>query len=251
MISETDWSSPIELDSVAKPRPVRLSKAGKAAIAGLGLAFVITTSAFLFLFSMQRPRQQELKALQRGGVASTGIVASKSYVGGKGAHYQVFYSYQVGAVSYRRMGWLDRQTYNSAFVGQSIPITYLPSAPQVAKLSTERENGGWLINLIMPVFLLLPIGLIWRQIKKQKLLVQSGDPARAVIEKIVRVKKGYSVSYRFSDEAGQSILGTALMPRNRTPKVGEIVTAIYLTPQPSQNTLYPAPMVDLIAVSPF
>jgi hypothetical protein len=67
MISESVWVSPVELNSIPKPRSTRLSKTGKTTLAGLGFAFLISVIAYGLMFSINWPRHKEFQALQRDG----------------------------------------------------------------------------------------------------------------------------------------------------------------------------------------
>lgn len=241
---QNQWRTPAELLSLPVPRPVRLTTQAKLLLGFMAL-FLAGAGAFAVfgVTAMERERQRA-ELLGREGVSSVATVVRKWSTSGKSTSYYVQYSYEVGDKVYHRRARISSSAWRRLGPGSQIAVRYAPSDPEVSRLDLESTAPSWLVLLPAVIFVVV-IVLLPLPVLTQRRLLQSGNPAGAIVTRVVPVKNGQNVRYQFLDMAGNEVAGSAMASSAGAPELGQAVTVLYDPDRPRRNTLYPPQMVRL------
>lgn len=122
-------------------------------------------------FASTRMAEQDL--LDREGVPGLARVEGKERAGDARAPYRIRYSFFLDGRLHRRASRTDEATFGRAVPGATIPIVYLPDAPDSSRLkvSLDREAVRRLVvlsNLLLPQLLALPALLAYSQWRRRR-----------------------------------------------------------------------------------
>lgn len=242
---QKDWRVPAELTG-SIPRPVKLT----ASATGLSVflaVLVVAAMAFVVFSVWPRVERQKLRddLLSRESVPAVGMVTRIWTTQQKNSlRYHVAYTYSVLKKIYDAEADVSRQAYTFLKVRHSVGLRYAASRPDLSMLDGEIVTPAWPFLFVFIPVIVSGIVLAFVALKQKKLL-ETGQPAGAIVTSSMPTKGGRSVSYQFLDSDGNTVSGNVKMKTRIAPNVGKTVTVVYDPDNPKHNTIYPAQYVRI------
>ena len=132
---------------------------------------------------------------------------------------------------------VGRERFEQTRVGDTVPVTYLPSRPEINRATTKARLHSWAIDdpvlAIAMLYLLLIVPVIallaGRGMSRQRTLAERGV---ATMAEVTRVRQQV-IDYRFGDQAGRFMFGRRRL-RER-PAVGQPLVILYDPDKPKRS----------------
>lgn len=224
------------------PRPTKLT----------GVSWVLLTVFLSFLAVGIIAGALNQRQLRRGQLlASEGVEAEATITrlwrtSGRSTRFMMSYRFEAGSAKLLASSQMLRQTWSDLYVGERLPILYLPSQPNINK-PVEGADGpvpllaGW---LLAAAFALVAV-LMLRPIRREFQLLSSGIPAEAKVTDVKPGSKGGAiVCYEFKPPSGELTAGQSTRPGGQA-RIGESVCVLYDPENPQSSCLYPSQYVRL------
>jgi hypothetical protein len=130
-------------------------------------------------FAVTRMAEQDL--LDREGVSGIARVDGRERTGDAGAACKIRYSFLLDGQLHRHASRADEATFDRAVPGATIPIVYLPDAPDSSRLkvSLDRETAKRLVtlsNMLLPQLLALLALMAYSQWRRRRTDAASRRP---------------------------------------------------------------------------
>jgi hypothetical protein len=233
-----DWKPPAEL-AYARPRPVSLKFGGIAVIVLMvGLLVGSVVAGVLLSRSISERTQYDAK-LQLAGVESDAVITGVELISGKSRRYRIAYTYDYGGRRYSARVTTSSRRAGELQAGAPIKVRFLPSDPEHS-FAVDWESGpkpAWLI-VLLPAGLIVPAIVLFFVMKRQRRLLEEGQPARAIVTGHTRTQHGKVVHYEYSVSGGGPVKGKS-GPMHRTPEVDSVITVLYDPDNPRKSVAYP------------
>ena len=222
----------------------------RVSVQGLRIALALAVGGF-FLYGLTSGiiQTRNLLRLKREGVVTTATVTGTSYREGK-AQMTVSYSfttpYSLPVASNFRA---PRALIGQYQTGSQIPVTYLPSNPDVhlwqrvdAPVVRQRILGGIVVSLLALFYVAIPALTLELRLRRQLRLARVGALVTGVIEACKPHawrgrRRGYSLTYAFTLPNGAVWRGQAYLRHvaGEPTLPGFPITILYDVALPSAN----------------
>jgi hypothetical protein len=177
--------------------------------------------------------------------ANARIVRKWSEHRSKSTTYFVSYFFRANGHQLSSVKSIDAALYGRLAEGRETPVVYLPSDPSINRPVGQAPPANPWMALLFPLitggFLMLTV---W-PMRRQWLLLSTGQATAGTVTATRRVKGGLSTTYQFNDQTGEERAGKTTVPRKEAPEIGAVVTILFDPENPRRNVLYPAPLVCL------
>lgn len=241
-------SAPVPDPPAARPRPVRLTGAGRV-LTFLGTLFAAgSLIADFALFSVAQNQRQFRQRIESEKVTVTAQVISLRRTRGDNARHLVDYEFAAGGQLLRGRAAIRRADWNRLKVGSAVTVHYLPTEPERNWIADyePRPLPLWVPPLVSLGAACLS-ALCWREIRRQRALLAEGRLAAGLVLEIKRSGKGqgaqsWSVRYEFRTLSGARIVGRRTLSGN-PPEAGGTVQILYDPDNPARNAIYPLSLV--------
>jgi hypothetical protein len=157
------------------------------------------------------------------------------------------YLFAAGAASYGRTARIGCSIMRTLREGELLPVRFVDSEPSVSRLEELEGNSDiplWLPPVLPVVFASFAV-LIWRELRRQRALLEEGRPAPAVVTGLGRRgKHGREVQYEFLTLGGSRAHGKfGPVHSRKQPEVGSVLAVIYSDDDAKFNKRYPLTLV--------
>jgi hypothetical protein len=225
------------------PRPVRLSRTGRF-VAVLVVALVAgAVVAFAGLLSAAAGQRARAAAFASDGRRMEADIVSVRRA--DNSRRSVRYRYGAGGTEVE--GSVRMRARPGLAAGGRLTIVYLPDTPEVHYVEARglRQVPLWLVPFA-PLVLLAGAGLLWRELRAQRRLVEYGRPVVATVTaaQAQRHQHGrhFKVTYEFRLLNGASRRG-AYQLQKEPPASGSPLVVLYDRERPEHNRRYPVCLV--------
>jgi hypothetical protein len=246
MNARKQWHAPPELLR-SRPRPVRLTGAGRIAVSGMLALLAGAVASGIWLYGVATRDLAQFKLLEREGVFTPAQVLDLGRTRGKNERYFVVYRYTAAGQLYHRREHVSRRDWRMLRVGATLRVRYLPSHPEFSWMAGYEPRGVplWLVPIV-PASLVLFTLLIGYHLRKQWMLLAEGRPALARVTQSKRIRGSHSSSNRVYYEF-RILSGAARSGRydtaKRPPAEGTTLTILYDRDDPRRQKRYPLSLV--------
>jgi hypothetical protein len=231
------------------PRDVRLTGGGIAVVVvAIALAVGALVSVVLLSVAQQRAGERGQVRERESINVPAALVIAVGPNRGERRFRDVTYRYEANGRAYQGRLVLRSRDRGTIKIGDTIPITYLESTPEVSWAKGHEPGSGpplWVIPLVS-ISLLLGAAAVGRSVRRQWVLLSEGRVAQARIsghKKIHSHKhKAYSVSYEFQTLSGATCSARCEMGKT-PPPVGAMVLVVYHRDKARWSAVYPLPFV--------
>ncbi|MGQ9635103.1 MAG: DUF3592 domain-containing protein [Bryobacteraceae bacterium] len=241
-------AAPVPDPPAGRPRPVRLTGAGRV-LAFLGTLFAaVSLIAGFALFSVAQTQRELRKRIESERMTVTAQVVSLRRTRGDNARYLVDYEFAAGGQLHRGRAAIRRADWSRLKAGSAVTVHYQPSEPERNWIAgyEPRPLPLWVPPLVSLGAACLS-ALCWREIRRQQVLLAEGRLAEG---RVLEVKKsgrgqgaqGWSVRYEFRTLSGSRIVGRRTLSGN-PPEAGGTVRVFYDPDNPARNAIYPLSLV--------
>jgi len=244
---------------VGTPRPARITASNRAALFYI-ILFILGIALLICWFAARD--LDEIYALHRHGVTVEGIITDSRMVHGKSNTYYLGYSFPMSKTRIFDENQVSKEMFDRKSIGDSLTVTFLPSDPQIHRLSIINDRsvlGCWLkwasgLLLWLVPFGSVCLGIIY-QYRSDLQLARYGVPAQALIKEctvpISNRPTDYRVTYRFAAPKGeQTKICSVSCKAGKEFIVNETVTVLYDAANPNFSRLYRALLYSEIVSGP-
>ncbi len=240
------WQPPPELERM-RPRSVRLTVAGKAAVVAVVALLASALFAGIWLYVAAERDRERLELLKQQGRRTQAEVAERGRTKGDQTRYFVVYRYTVDAQSYRGRANVRRSVWQKLGLGSSLQVYYLPSKPDRSWLPGREPNGvpPWVVPLV-PIGLALATWPILYHLRRQWRLLSEGRAALAHVTHSKRVSRSHGGAVHRAHYEFQILSGAVRTGRCDTAKTmptGSTLTIVYDPDDPQCQARYPLSLV--------
>ena len=232
----------------SRPRPVRLTGAGKA-VAFIGVLLLAAAPvAGFFLHSLAVSQRAFRVRIEKEAVDGTARVTELTRKSGKNSRYYAVYRFEAGGQVFERRASVGHSYWTRLRVGSSVPVRYLPSEPAQNWIRGYEPSWGplWVAPLVA-VALALGSLLILVSLRREWMLLMDGRGAAA---RVTATKKHssshgghtYRVSYEFHTLSGGVRTGK-YSSQQAPPAEGATIRVIYDPDNPARSSPYPLALV--------
>ena len=231
------------------PRDVRLTSGGIAvAVVAVALAIGAVVGPIVMSIAITRAGEQRQLREREGIAVPSALVIDVQSDRGERPRRIVTYRYEANGRAYQGRVTLREREQGSMNIGDTIPIVYLRSQPDVSWAKGYEPGSGpplWAIPLMSAALLLGAAGIGW-SVRREWILLTEGRVAQGLVtdfKKVHRDKhKAYSVRYQFRTISGAT--QTARYEVGKTPPpVGTLVPVVYHRDKPTWSAVYPLQFV--------
>jgi hypothetical protein len=235
----------------SRPRPVRLSGAGRALAVTAVLLCLAAPVIAVLLHRETVTDSANRSALLRRALIVNGAVARVHRDSKNSKRSTVGYQFRVNGEVFENEAKLPSDRARAFKVGSPLPIRYLAENPDV-----NIPDG--VLYSVPPVALgyilaPLPLGLglaFWLVLRYQRRLLTDGRAAMAVITSVTTSRGQHGESIRHVHYEFQLLSGVAhsgaVQTREKVPEVGSSVAVLYDDERPYRNRPYPLSLVRVV-----
>jgi hypothetical protein len=232
----------------SRPRPVRLTGAGKA-VAFIGVLLLAGAPlAGFFLHSLAVSQRAFRVRIEKEAVDGTAQVTALTRTSGKSSTYYAVYGFEAGGQVVQGRATVGRSYWTRLRVGSSVPVRYLPSEPAQNWIRGYEPSWGplWVAPLVAVVLALVSL-VGWIPLRREWMLLMDGRGAEA---RVTGAKKfssyhgqsTYRVNYEFHTLSGGVRTGN-YASQQAPPAEGETIRIIYDPDNPARSEPYPLALV--------
>ena len=232
----------------SRPRDVRLTAAGLflhfIAVALLVGAVVLTA----VLSQVSTSESAARAAFRQESVETAAEVTRLWRESGDSKQPWVAYRFDANGVFVEGRAEIKIGRWRSLKTGESIPIRYLPSDPEINLIAGRQPSA--LPLFVPPVVggLMVGVGLLMlASVNGQRRLLADGRAAPAIVTAVHKHKSSHgtthrSLKYSFRLLNGAIASGKSDAP-SKPPEVGGVICIVYDPDRPGRNRRYPFPLV--------
>jgi len=232
----------------SRPRPVRLTGAGKA-VAFIGVLLLAGAPlAGFFLHSLAVSQRAFRVRIEKEAVNGDAQVTALTRTSGKDSRYYTVYRFDAGGQILQGRAKVGRSYWTRLEVGSSIPVRYLPSEPARNWIRGYEPSWGplWVAPLIAVVLALGSL-LILVALRREWMLLMDGRGAEARVTASMKHSSShgghtYRVSYEFRTLSGGVRTGT-YSSQQAPPAEGATISIIYDPDNLARSAPYPFSLV--------
>jgi len=243
-LAELQWSwTPPDGLGRSRPRPVRLSAAGRALAAlAVGL-FVGALAAGIALGGIGGREAEQQRILLEQGADAEGRIIRLWRSRGDNKQPWVAYRFKVQARAYERSVKAPLRVWRDLRVGSDLPVRYLPSDPDFSHPRAWRQKTmPVLLPYVVAAALATLSWLVTQTIRSQRRLLAEGRAAPALVTHHTRAKEGKTIHYEFPLLSGAIRKGQS-GPSKKPALVGSTICVLYDPDNPRKNAPYPLSLV--------
>ncbi len=247
---ETHWRPPAELNR-STPRPVRLTGAGYAAVAGAVLLFAGAVALGIFLPVQLRHAQDSAALLAAEGVTTDARIVRTGVDSSKNHEPFVVYEFHADGRRYEHRMTIYRRDQEGYYVGAAARFRYLPGNPRESWLEGYGPKGppAW-VFVVAPLPLVIGAVCITFNVRRQRHLLAEGKTAQGRVVSYRRnymdKTRRYRAIYELRTVSG-SVYKAKIYSKSRPAEPGTRVTMLYNPDNPKQAAPYPLQFVKLDA----
>jgi hypothetical protein len=236
------WTPPDGLDR-SRPRPVRLTGAGKAVLRVAVALFVGALAAGIALEFVASREAEAQRLLQEQGVNTEGRITRLWRSRGEDKQPWVAYRFTAQGHVYERRAKAPLRIWRNLQVGSDLPVRYLPSNPVLNHPCDwqQKPMPAW-IPYLVAAGLAVPGRLVMLGIRSQRRLLAEGRPAPALVTRHTQTQHGKTIHYEFPVLSGAIAKGRS-GPTRKPPAPGATICVLYEPENPRRNAPYPLSLV--------
>jgi len=239
---DRSWIPPDGLER-ARPREVRLTRAGRVLVAvSLGLWFgALGATAALQQVSSRQAEQQ--RSFDGSAVSAVAEVTRLWRTGGEGKSHRVAYRFEVDGRTYTGQARLRLLEWRRLSVGSLVPIRYSPVDANVSQLAgSDGDRLPDFVAYLVGAALALAAGLALQPLRCQRRLLSEGRAAPGHVTRHKRGHHGTEFTFEFTTFSGKPVTGKS-SPRAKPPALGTPITVLYDPDEPKRSAPYPFALV--------
>jgi hypothetical protein len=222
----------------ALPRSITITGRGILNACMSLLFFAVSAAMFYWLGNHGLSMMQKRAALRANGSVVIGTVTVLRHVGRSHTPH-AHYTFTIDGTSYIGESNVPTRLESEFQPFDEVSIRYLPDNPAVNHPADWEDStlSAWGPLFAPTMFVVLGIVMAITQFRQRSLLAE-GTPTTGTITACTLYKGSYNMKYEFTTADGQSINGRS--SRTDGQEIGASVCILYLTHEPTRNSLYPS-----------
>ena len=243
------WVPPDGLDR-ARPREVRLTKAGWSLVVGIAILLAAVPSTFITLQFEARRQGRERRLFVEQAAPATGEVVRLWRGRGDKKDPWMRYAFTVDGRRYDGQAKLGLSHWRQLRAGDAVPVRYLPFDPGVHRAFGQKPRAlpiglSWLSAGFLAA---LAAALAWPLARQRHLLMQG----RAAPGRVTRHERGQKAAAWFFEftvlsgarREGRALVATPQGGKPRLPEIGTPICVLYDAENDRRHAPYPLSLFE-------